>query len=346
MPSAIARDALDLVDRSGDPARIARRDLLDPARRAVLVLEAMQHDVELQHADGADDRRRSRRLGAGREEHLRRALFGELAQTGVELLPLHRIGQDDAREMLRREARNAAELQVGLGRQRVADAKRAAVHDADDVARPRFLDRRALARQELLRRRAAESILPVRTCFTCMPASNRPEQMRTNATRSRCFASMFAWILNTNPVNCSSVGSNETGRSIRAAPARGASSRNSRRNGSTPKFVSALPKNTGDSSPESTAASSNGCPASSSSEMSCTRRSCDSGAEQLAKLRVLDRPDLHLGAARAVILGPLEQVDELAPAIVHADERAVLVDRPRDGMTRESRGRPRRRSRA
>ncbi len=29
---------------------------------------------------------------------------------------------------------------------------------------------------------------------------NRPEQTRTNATRSRCRGSMFAWILNTNPV--------------------------------------------------------------------------------------------------------------------------------------------------
>ena len=56
----------------------------------------------------------------------------------------------------------------------------------------------------------------------------------------------------------------------------GASSRNSRKNGSTPKFVRALPKNTGDSSPARTAASSNGCPASSSRLMSCTSRACDS----------------------------------------------------------------------
>ena len=96
----------------GDPARIARRDLLDAACRAVLVLEAMQHDVELQHADRADDRRRARRLGARRVEHLRRALFRELAQPGVELLSLHRIGEDDAREVLRREARDAAELEI------------------------------------------------------------------------------------------------------------------------------------------------------------------------------------------------------------------------------------------
>src|SRR3977135_2527588 len=39
-----------------------------------------------------------------------------------------------------------------------------------------------------------------------MSFSKRPEQMRTNATRSRWRGSMFAWILNTNPVTRSSVG--------------------------------------------------------------------------------------------------------------------------------------------
>ena len=40
-----------------------------------------------------------------------------------------------------------------------------------------------------------------------MPRSNIPEQMRKNATRSRCLRSMFAWILNTKPENCLVVGS-------------------------------------------------------------------------------------------------------------------------------------------
>ena len=71
-------------------------------------------------------------------------------------------------------------------RERVADAQRAAVDHADHVARPRLLDRAALARQELLRRREAHRSSRVRTCFTCIPASKRPEQTRTNATRSRC----------------------------------------------------------------------------------------------------------------------------------------------------------------
>ena len=63
--------------------------------------------------------------------------------------------------------------------------------------------------------------------------------------RSRCFGSMFAWILKTKPEN---VGRR---RDRRAAPARaaaaaaGRSSRNASRNSSTPKLVIALPKNTG-----------------------------------------------------------------------------------------------------
>src|SRR3954469_19215831 len=114
------------------------------------MLEAVQHDVELQLAHRADDRRRAGRLRARSVEHLRRALFRQLTQARVELLPLHRVRDHDAREMLRRKARNAAELEIRLLGERVADTKRAAIHHADDVTRPRLLARRALARHELL----------------------------------------------------------------------------------------------------------------------------------------------------------------------------------------------------
>src|SRR5689334_6813071 len=86
--AAVACDALDLVHGADDPTRIASRDLLEPAWRTVLVLEAMQHHVELEQTDRADDRRRAQRVGARRVEHLRRALFRELAEPGVELLSL------------------------------------------------------------------------------------------------------------------------------------------------------------------------------------------------------------------------------------------------------------------
>src|SRR4051794_11550322 len=96
-PPAIARDALDLVHRAHDPAWMARRDLLESAGGAVLVLEAMQHDVELEQADGADDRCRAQRVGAGGVEHLRGALLRELTESSIELLSLERIRGDDAR---------------------------------------------------------------------------------------------------------------------------------------------------------------------------------------------------------------------------------------------------------
>ena len=40
-----------------------------------------------------------------------------------------------------------------------------------------------------------------------MPRSNLPEHMRTNAMRSRWWRSMFAWILNTKPLNSGREGS-------------------------------------------------------------------------------------------------------------------------------------------
>ena len=83
--------------------------------------------------------------------------------------------------------------------------------------------------------------LPVRTCRTSIPASNRPETIRTNAIRSRCRGSMFAWILNTKPVKPGDVG--VMGPMVESrGRGGGARERKSRRNGSTPKLVSALPK--------------------------------------------------------------------------------------------------------
>src|ERR1044071_7917656 len=57
------------------------------------------------------------------------------------------------------------------------------------------------------------------------------------------------------------------------------------------------------------------------------------GTKQLAKLGVGNRSNLYFGATCSVILRPLEQVHELSSAIVDADERAVLVNRPRDRVT-------------
>src|SRR6187200_2053828 len=110
--SAVARDAFDLVHRADDPARMARRDLFEATGCTVLVLEAVEHDVELEQTDRADDRRRAQRVGPRGVKHLRGTLFRELAQAGVELFPLERIRGDDAREVLRRETWDAGELEA------------------------------------------------------------------------------------------------------------------------------------------------------------------------------------------------------------------------------------------
>ena len=73
---------------------------------------------------------------------------------------------------------------------------------------------------------------------------SRPEQMRKNATRSRCRGFMFACILKTNPEKSGSVGRINPASLVRGAGL-GASVSSARRNGSTPKSFSALPKNTG-----------------------------------------------------------------------------------------------------
>ena len=66
---------------------------------------------------------------------------------------------------------------------------------------------------------------------------------------------MFAWILNTKPLKSSRCGSTCSPVSVSVyGGGLGARRRNSFRKGSTPKFVSAEPKNTGESFPQLTAA--------------------------------------------------------------------------------------------
>ena len=86
--------------------------------------------------------------------------------------------------------------------------------------------------------------MPVRATVNLMPRVKCPDASRTNAMRSRCFGSMFAWILNTNPDTGFSSGN--TARS-RAGCERGggASFATPVRSSRTPKLLTAEPKNTG-----------------------------------------------------------------------------------------------------
>ena len=104
-----------------------------------------------------------------------------------------------------------------------------------------------------------------------MPRSNLPEQMRMKAMRSRWALFMLAWILKMKPENSSRQGSTASPvRLSTRASGVGVRRRNSCKKGSTPKLVSADPKNTGLSSPFSTLSRSNSSAAPSSSSISST----------------------------------------------------------------------------
>ncbi len=83
------------------------------------------------------------------------------------------------------------------------------------------------------------------------------------AMRSRCFGSMFAWILKMKPENCSSLGSMNLPADGRPCGG-GAWCRNPLRISSTPKLFIALPKNTGVVRPARISSLSNSAPAMSS----------------------------------------------------------------------------------
>ena len=78
-----------------------------------------------------------------------------------------------------------------------------------------------------------------------MSLVSTPEQTRTKATRSRCLGFMFAWILNTKPLKSARSGSIGEPSSASRTCGHGAYCTSASRNDSSPKLVSALPKNTG-----------------------------------------------------------------------------------------------------
>src|ERR1051325_4090728 len=79
---------------------------------------------------------------------------------------------------------------------------------------------------------------------TVMSRSNLPEQTRMKATRSRCFGSMFAWILKMNPENPGCSGEISTPAITRGLGG-GECFRNPSSRSCTPKLLTALPKKTG-----------------------------------------------------------------------------------------------------
>ena len=118
--------------------------------------------------------------------------------------------------------------------------------------------------------------LPIRTCFSFIPFSYLPETTRINATLSRCFGSILAWILNTKPLNFSSALSTVLVSAWRDCGF-GAHCVKPSRKWSTPKLPNAVPKNTGVSSPLIKAYCSNSllapCTNSNSSRSCCAKSS-------------------------------------------------------------------------
>ena len=113
-----------------NPACLVEMYRLPPALRAVFVEQTILYNLKLQLSDSAD------KLAAIKlvDKQLRHTLVHQLLDTLVQLLGLHRVCVLDIFEHLRREARQAFEMQILAGGQRVADFKVAGVGDTHNVA--------------------------------------------------------------------------------------------------------------------------------------------------------------------------------------------------------------------
>src|SRR5690606_41547852 len=105
---------------------------------AVLVLEAVEQDVELEHPDGADDGRRT--TGRVAVEDLGGAFLGELLKARIELFAAQRVGDADAGEVFRGEPRDPAELEPAVRREGVSVPKVSPSVAHDNATRPGFLE--------------------------------------------------------------------------------------------------------------------------------------------------------------------------------------------------------------
>ena len=140
--------------RRRNPAADREARHLEIDRQRVFGRQPLLQHVELQRADHADDGRRA----VLRREQLHHALLGHLLQRFLQLLRLHRVAEPHAAQDFRREVRHAAEQDVLALGQRVADAQRAVVGDADHVAGKGLVGGDAAAGEEELRRRQAHRL--------------------------------------------------------------------------------------------------------------------------------------------------------------------------------------------
>ena len=129
---------------AGDPARgvdLGGRGTVDDA---VLGLEPVLDDFELQLADRAHQQR----VVEHRLEHLHRAFLAELAQAFLQLLGAQRVAQLRAAEQFGREIRNAFEAEILAFGQRIANLQVAVIVHAENVAGDGIFHQRAFVGHE------------------------------------------------------------------------------------------------------------------------------------------------------------------------------------------------------
>ena len=128
------------------------------ARCAVFAFEAILHDLELQRADGGEERNFLHRIA--QLEHLHDAFLQELFEALAELFEFAGIRIVQIRKALGREARDFAELDAGLGGERVADAEFIMADEADDIAGEGVVDGLAILPEKFVRAREADFFVP------------------------------------------------------------------------------------------------------------------------------------------------------------------------------------------
>ena len=99
---------------------------------AVFAFEPELHDLELQRADGGEQRRLDRRVA--QVKRLDDAFLQQLVEALAELFELRRVRIVQVAEGFGREARDFLVEDRRVGRQRVADAEAVVADQADDVA--------------------------------------------------------------------------------------------------------------------------------------------------------------------------------------------------------------------
>ena len=202
------------------------------------MLQAGHDDVELQFTHRGQHRFATYMVR--RVENLHDPFFFQLLESLWNCLCLEMSCSQEA-ETFRRKVRNGIEGHRWIGGQCIADGEQAGINQTHHIAgtlhRSFFRSRRRAGGDARHPDLAEQSGVVHHHTF-----SNRREQMRRNAIRSRCCGSMFADLEH-------EAGERIVGRlnlSLGRGAARGgASVVKASRNGPTPKFVNALPKNIG-----------------------------------------------------------------------------------------------------